>query len=111
MTRPVAIVLSLAGLLAGCASFSPDGGMSDVAQGVGRETGPAIGKNVVKIASAEQVQLAKKQVAGLLARPLSADMAVQVAFLNNRDLQAAYNACDLRGRLRAASLPPNRACP
>ena len=46
MTRPAANLLSLAGLLAGCASFSPDGGMSDVAEGVGRETGPAIGRNV-----------------------------------------------------------------
>jgi outer membrane protein TolC len=108
MTRPVAIVLSLAGLLAGCASFSPDGGMNDVAQGVGRETGPDIGKNVVKIASAEQAQRAKEQVANLLAGPLSADTAVQVAFLNNRDLQAAYNALGIsEADYVQASLPPN----
>ena len=76
--------------------------MNDVAQGVGRETGPDIGKNVVKIASAEQAQRAKEQVADLLAGPLSADTAVQVAFLNNRDLQAAYNDLgNLRGRLCA----------
>jgi len=108
MTRPVAIVLSLAGLLAGCASFSPDGGMNDVAQGVGRETGPDIGKNVVKIASAEQAQRAKEQVANLLAGPLSADVAVQVAFLNNRDLQAAYNDLGIsEADYVQASLPPN----
>jgi outer membrane protein TolC len=108
VTRPAAILFSLFGLLAGCASFSPDGGMSDVAQGVGRETGPAIGKNVVKIASAEQAQRAKEQVAGLLARPLSADMAVQVAFLNNRNLQAAYNDLGIsEADYVQASLPPN----
>src|SRR6267378_4360892 len=108
MTRPAAILLALAGLLAGCASFSPDGGMNDVAQGVGRETGPDIGKNVVKIASAEQAQRAKEQVANLLAGPLSADMAVQVAFLNNRDLQAAYNDLGIsEADYVQASLPPN----
>jgi len=82
--------------------------MTDVAQGVGRETGPDIGKNVVKIAGAEQAQRAKEQVAGLLARPLSADMAVQVAFLNNRDLQAAYNDLGIsEADYVQASLPPN----
>lgn len=76
MIRPAVIVLWLTGLLAGCASFSPDGGMGEVAQGVGRETGPGIGRNVVKIASFEQAQQAKEQVAHLLAMPLSADAAV-----------------------------------
>jgi outer membrane protein TolC len=108
MTWPVVIVLSLAGLLAGCASFSPDGGMSEVARGVGRETGPGIGKNVVKITSVEQAQQAKEQVAALLASPLSADAAVQVALLNNRDLQAAYNDLGIsEAAYVQASLPPN----
>ena len=108
MARPATILLSLAGLLAGCAQFSPDGGMTDVVQGVGRETGPDIGKNVVKIASAEQAQRAKEQVTNLLAGPLSADVAVQVAFLNNRDLQAAYNDLGIsEADYVQASLPPN----
>ncbi|MBY0320283.1 MAG: TolC family protein [Reyranella sp.] len=108
MTRPIGTVLSLAGLLAGCASFSPDGGMSEVAQGVGRETGPGIGRNVVKIASVEQAQQAKQQVANLLAIPLSADAAVQVALLNNRDLQAAYNDLGIsEAAYVQSSLPPN----
>ncbi len=108
MTRPVAMILSLAGLLAGCASFSPDGGMGDVAQGVGREAGPDIGKSVVKITSAEQAQRTKEQVANLLAGPLSADTAVQVALLNNRDLQAAYNDLGIsEAAYVQASLPPN----
>ncbi len=108
MIRPVAIVFSLVGLIAGCASFSADGGMNEVAQGVARETGPGIGKNVVKITSAEQAQQAKEQVASLLAMPLSADAAVQVALLNNRDLQAAYNDLGIsEAAYVQASLPPN----
>jgi outer membrane protein TolC len=108
MTRAIAIVLSFAGLLVGCASFSPDGDMNEVAQGVERETGPGIGKNVIKIASAEQAQQAKDQVAALLAAPLSADAAVQVALLNNRDLQAAYNGLGIsEAAYVQASLPPN----
>ena len=108
MIRLTAIVLSLAGFLAGCVSFSSDGGMSEVAQGVGRETGLGIGKSVVKIASIEQAQQAKQQVAALLAEPLSADAAVQVALLNNRDLQAAYNDLGIsEAAYVQASLPPN----
>jgi hypothetical protein len=108
MIRSPAIVLLLVGLLPGCASFSPDGGMSEVARGVGRETGPGVGKNVVKITSVEQAQQAKEQVAALLAAPLSADAAVQVALLNNRDLQAAYNDLGIsEAAYVQASLPPN----
>jgi outer membrane protein TolC len=81
------LAVATAALLAGCASFSPDGGMGDVAQAVGRETR----KDVVKIQSAEDARRAREQVATLLAAPLSPDAAVQVALLNNRDLQAAYN--------------------
>jgi hypothetical protein len=82
--------------------------MSEVAQGVGRETGPGIGRNVVKIASVAQAQQAKEQVAHLLAVPLSPDAAVQVALLNNRDLQAAYNDLGIsEAAYVQASLPPN----
>ncbi len=108
MNRPIAMVLWLTGLLAGCASFSADGGMGEVAQGVSRETGPGIGKSVVKITSAEQAQRTKDQVADLLAGPLSADAAVQVALLNNRDLQSAYNDLGIsEAAYVQASLPPN----
>ncbi|KAF0102099.1 MAG: outer membrane efflux protein [Rhodospirillaceae bacterium] len=108
MIRSTAIVLLLVGLLPGCASFSPDGGMSEVARGVGRETGPGIGKNVVKITSVEQARQVKEQVAALLAAPLSADAAVQVALLGNRDLQAAYNDLGIsEATYVQASLPPN----
>jgi len=101
-------LLALAALLAGCAKFSADGGMDEVARGVGRETGADIGRNVVKITSVEQAEQAKQRVAALLAEPLTADTAVQAALLNNRDLQAAYNDLGIsEAAYVQASLPPN----
>jgi len=91
-------------LLAGCASFSPDGGMGDVASAVSRETG----KDVVKLDSAEEVRRARERVAALLGQPLSADSAVQIALLSNRDLQAAYNDLGIsEAAYVQASLPKN----
>jgi outer membrane protein TolC len=106
----VLLVLVATSLVAGCAQFSPDGGMDEVASGVAREAGPDAGRSVVKIASAEQAQRAREQVAALLAGPLSADTAVQVALLNNRELQAAYNDLGIsEADYVQASLPPNPA--
>ncbi len=91
-------------LLAGCASFSPDAGMGGVASAVSRETG----KEVVKIASAEDARRARERVNALLAEPLSSDVAVQVALLSNRDLQAAYNDLGIsEAAYVQASLPKN----
>ena len=101
-------LLIVAGLLAGCARFSPDGGMDEVAQSVGREAGADAGRSVVKIASAGQAQRARTQVAALLAGPVSAEAAVEVALLNNRELQAAYNDLGVsEADYVQASLPPN----
>ncbi len=109
MSRSVPFALLIvAGLLTGCAQFSPDGGMDEVARGVTREAGPDAGHSVVKIVSAEQAQQTKEQVTALLAGPLSADVAVQVALLNNRELQAAYNDLGVsEADYVQASLPPN----
>jgi outer membrane protein TolC len=97
-------LLALPALLAGCAQFSADGGMGDVASGVRQE----ISKDVVKIASDEQAAQARAQVAALLAGPLSAEQAVQIALLNNRSLQAAYNNLGIsEATYVQASLPPN----
>ena len=50
----------------------------------------------------------KLRVKALLRQPLSADRAVQIALLNNRGLQAAYNALGLaEAAMVQASLPPN----
>jgi outer membrane protein TolC len=99
-----ALLLLLVGLLGACASFSPDGGMGDVASAVRRETG----KDVVKIATAEETRAARERMAALLGAPLSADSAVQVALLSNRDLQAAYNELGIsEAAYVQASLPKN----
>lgn len=96
--------LALSALLAGCAQFSPDGGMDHVARDVGKE----IGKDVVKITTPEQAARARARVDALLTGPLSADAAVQIALLNNRTLQAAYNDLGIsEAAYVQASLPPN----
>src|SRR5882762_1769332 len=109
MRKPVTLlVLASTIFVAGCAKFSPDGGMDEVARGVARETGADIGQNVLKITSVEQAERAKERVAALLAEPVSADAAVQAALLNNRDLQAAYNDLGIsEAAYVQASLPPN----
>ena len=73
-------------LLGGCATFSKDGGFNSVS-GVTKDR---INKDITWVrgdADADMVQTSVKQ---LLASPLSADDAVQVALLNNRGLQATY---------------------
>ena len=102
---PVASALLLSAfVLSGCASFSPDGGMAVVAN-LTRET---IHKDVVSIRTEDDALHADAAVKNLLRRGLSVDTAVQIALLNNRGLQAAYNELALAETdLVQASLPPN----
>ena len=72
--------------LAGCASFSQDGGFNAVAQLTKERVGQA--PNYQR--TTEQADSAKARVAQLLKQPLTADSAVEIALLNNRDLQASY---------------------
>ncbi|HSV71386.1 MAG TPA: TolC family protein [Methylibium sp.] len=72
--------------LAGCASPSPDRGFGAVEQAAQQR----LGQTVSWTRSAEQRAAADARVAELLAEPLGADAAVQVALLNNRGLQAAF---------------------
>ncbi len=96
----------LAILLSGCASFSPDGGMTVVAN----VAGEIIGKDVLSIRTEDDAERAKGFVQGLLRRNLTVDTAVQIALLNNRGLQAAYNELALaEADLVGESLPPNPA--
>ncbi|MFB9242627.1 TolC family protein [Massilia antarctica] len=81
--RRIALAAICAGA-AGCASFSPDGGYADVRQLAQQRSGATIPATAPGAASVE------RQVAALLAKPLSADDAVTIALLNNRGLQAAY---------------------
>jgi len=102
LSRTVALVALT--LLGGCASFSPDGGLL----AVNDITTPALGANAVAVRTPEEAETASRRVKTLLRLPLSADRAVQIALLNNRDLQASYNALRLsEAAMVQASLPPN----
>nr|WP_245419957.1 TolC family protein [Phyllobacterium salinisoli] len=68
----------------------------------------AIGKDTVKITSPADAAAVQSRVKTLLARPLTADGAVQLALINNRGLQAEYNALGIsEAAFIEASLPPN----
>jgi outer membrane protein TolC len=96
-------VASLA-LLAGCSGFSPDGGMGAVQAIAGSE----LGKDVAALRTPDDAEAAASSVRRLLKRPLTAEAAVQIALLNNRELQAAYSELGIsEAALVKASLPPN----
>jgi outer membrane protein TolC len=98
----VALLSSFA--LFGCAAFSPDGGMTVVAD----VAGETIHKDVVSIRTEDDAGRAQEAVRRLLRQTLSVDAAVQVALLNNRGLQASYNELALaEADFVGASLPPN----
>jgi len=100
----IASILLLTSALAGCASFSPDGGMGVVSD----VTEQAIGKDVAFVRTKDEAATVDAAVTRLLARNLTADAAVQLALLNNKGLQAAYNELALAETdLVADSLPPN----
>jgi outer membrane protein TolC len=73
-------------LLGGCASFSQDGGFTTVEQ----LTKERVGQTPTYHRTGEQADSAKARVTELLKQPLSADSVVEIALLNNRDLQASY---------------------
>ena len=99
-----AVALAALLFIVGCTSFSPDGGLV----AVNAITGPALGESAVAVRTPEQAETVSHRVKALLRLPLSADRAVQIALLNNRDLQAAYNALALsEAAMVQASLPPN----
>src|SRR5712691_7548802 len=93
-------------LLTGCASFSPDAGMHVVSGIAATE----LRKDALKIDSEEAAAAAGARVRRLLASTLSVDAAVQIALLNNKGLQAAYNELGFAEAVMVeASLPPNPA--
>lgn len=101
--RMILLVATVGLVPAGCARFSPDGGMTLVAV----ETGSILGKDVVKIQSEAQSAAVQARVAAIVARPLTVDAAVEIALLNNRALQAAYNELGIsEAEMVEASLPP-----
>jgi len=104
ISRTGIVALSISILLAGCASFSPDAGMSGVAD-IAANT---IKKDVIATRSVDDAERVNILVAQLLRRTLTVDTAVQLALLNNRGLQAAYNELALaEADSIEQSLPPN----
>ena len=77
----------LATVLAGCASLSEDARFGPVEQAVQQRTGA----QTKWVRSEDEVSSVRGRVKELLAQPLSAESAVQIALLNNPGLQAAFN--------------------
>src|SRR5689334_15050135 len=102
--KRVLMALAAASAVAGCQTLSPDGGLSMVSSIAEKE----LRKDVVLIRTEEDASAARARVRHLLGRPLSADAAVQIALLNNRGLQAAYNELGIAEAVYARqTLPPN----
>lgn len=81
-----AAMLLAALALSGCASFSSDGGLGPV-QSLAKDKA---GSDLVWVKSDQDRDTVERRVADLLAQPLSAEDAVQIALLNNRGLQASF---------------------
>lgn len=87
MKALTALAVALALLtLAGCATFSKDGGFGAIEQ-VAKDR---LNQDVRNVRSDDEAESVRAEVAKRLAQPLSVDDAVQVALLNNRGLQATY---------------------
>ena len=73
-------------LLAGCTTFSPDGGFASVQ----KTTQTRLGKDLVWARAEADQDSIQQRVNELLKKPLGLDDAVQLALLNNRGLQASF---------------------
>lgn len=81
------LLMTLAALgLGGCAGFTKDSGFDAVADDARRHSSG----DIQWPRSSQERAATDARVAGLLAQPLSAEDAVQIALLNNRMLQAAF---------------------
>lgn len=80
--NPSILSLAAALLLAGCASFSPDGGFGEVQRLTRERTGQA--------PALQRGTELQARIDTLLQAPLSADGAVALALLNHRGLQARF---------------------
>jgi outer membrane protein TolC len=83
--KPLVIALSVL-ILAGCATFSKDGGLDAVSAMTTERTG----QTVRRAQSADESAAAQADVRQLLAQALTPDSAVRLALINNRGLQAAF---------------------
>jgi hypothetical protein len=102
--RRLTASVALVALLAACAGPVANGAFDEVAD----TTEQRIGKRPLWIKSEQDEQTVRETLDRLLAKPLTADDAVQVALLNNRRLQAGFaelgiGAADLTSAWRPAN--------
>jgi outer membrane protein TolC len=90
-------------VLGGCASLSPDGGMSDVQGLVAGKTGPV----EARLSAGDKTKDTHMVVADLLKEPVTAESAVRIALLNNAGLQGSLATLGVSDALRvqAGRLP------
>ena len=86
LLKIIPIILLLPLMLSGCATFSTDGGFGVVE----KSTQNYIKQKPIWANSEAQQQAAAEQLAALLAKPLSVNDAVQIALINNAQLQADF---------------------
>ncbi|MEQ1661808.1 MAG: TolC family protein [Thiobacillus sp.] len=98
--RTLSLAVLSALWLGGCASFSPDGGLSQI-QSTAR---PHLAQDIVWPRDEAGRAEVQAHVAALLAQTLSADDAVQLALLNNPGLQAGFHALGIAEAERVAAL-------
>lgn len=102
LPRRTALLLLL--LLGGCASMVQDRGFEQVKA----MTAEQLGKEIKWVRSEEDARAVEQVIDELLKAPLTVDGAVQIALLNNRGLQAAYNELGLSAAAMVRSItPPN----
>ncbi|MBZ9664784.1 TolC family protein [Pseudomonas sp. LMG 31766] len=102
ITRPLALLCAVS-LVAGCASFSQDGGFGPVQQASELQ----LDKQLLWARDEAGRGQIDARVTELLADPLSLDAAVQLALLNNRGLQASLDELGIgeAERVQAGRLP------
>lgn len=99
-----AVVIAASLLLVGCASVPPRGGFSELAQDMSER----LGHEVSWQQGEEEDAVVRERVSELLGDVLSPDSAVQIALLQNPDLQASYESLGVaQADLVAAGLLQN----
>ena len=102
--KPFVLAVLAAATLSGCASFSADGGFGPVEQ----SAKVRLGKELKWARSDADQDAIDRRMAELLAKPLSAEDAVQVALLNNKGLQASFFELGIsEADVVQAGRPPN----
>lgn len=98
VTAAVAVVV-----LGGCASLSPDAGLSDVQVLVAGKTGPVD----ARLSTGDKSRDSQAVVADLLKEPVTGETAVRIALLNNAAMQGSLATLGVSDALRvqAGSLP------